>query len=68
MMIILELNNVPFPRGMFKIVVGKIEVSVILSSISNNSFFLFSWKYVFSSCVNHIINEMNSNILMLIGV
>lgn len=47
MMTILDVNNVHFPSGMFKIVVQKIvkiivkkiEVPIILSYIPSNSFF-----------------------------
>lgn len=48
MMIITDLNNVHFPSEVFRIIVGKIEVPIVLSYISNNysSLFLMPWKCV----------------------
>lgn len=48
MMIITDLNNAHFPSEVFRIIVGKIEVPIILSYISNNysSLFLMPWKCV----------------------
>lgn len=50
MMIIIDLNNVHFPSGVFRIIAGETEVLIILSHISNN-YFYFPFSNSLEICV-----------------